>query len=60
METACVVPFSAAKLVQLYPTHRDFEKKWDAAVAADVSKGYLLAADANVLDKVAAQSNIGG
>jgi hypothetical protein len=53
------IPFSAAKLAQLYPTHRDFEKKWDAVVSADVSKGYLLAADAKVLDKVAAQSNIG-
>jgi hypothetical protein len=54
------IPFSAATLAKLYPTHQDFVKKWDAAVAADVSKGYLLPADASVLDKVAAQSGIGG
>jgi hypothetical protein len=54
------IPFSAAKLAQLYPTHQDFVNKWDAAVASDVSKGYLLSADAKVLDNVAAQSSIGG
>ena len=54
------IPFSAAKLKQLYPTHEVFVSKWDSAVASDVSKGYLLAADAKVLDKVAAQSSIGG
>ncbi len=54
------IPFSAPKLAHLYPTHSDFVKKWDAAVASDVSKGYLLRADAKVLDKVATQSSIGG
>jgi Alpha/beta hydrolase domain len=54
------VPFSAAQLSTLYPTHRDFVKKWDAATAADVRKGYLLAPDARTLDKVAAASNVGG
>ena len=54
------IPFSAAKLAHLYPTHRTFVKKWDDAVAADVAKGYLLSADARVLDKVAAQSTVGG
>ena len=53
-------PFSAAKLASLYPTHAAFVKKWDEAVASDVSKGYLLAADARVLDRVAEQSTIGG
>jgi hypothetical protein len=53
------IPFSAAKLAQLYPSHADFVKKWDQAVAADVSEGYLLPADAKVLDKAAAQSSIG-
>jgi hypothetical protein len=53
------VPFGAVKLAQLYPTHQDFVKKWDAAVTSDVSKGYLLPADAKVLEKVAAQSSIG-
>ncbi len=54
------IPFSAAKLAQLYPTHQAFVKKWDQAVASDVAKGYLLPADAAVLDKVAKQSTIGG
>jgi hypothetical protein len=54
------VPFSAAKLAQLYPTHQTFVRKWDTAVAADVAKGYLLPADATVLDKVAKESTVGG
>jgi hypothetical protein len=54
------IPFSAVKLAQLYPTHADFVKKWDAAVAADVAEGYLLAADARVLDAAAKQSTVGG
>ncbi|MGO8871885.1 MAG: alpha/beta hydrolase domain-containing protein, partial [Acidimicrobiales bacterium] len=52
------IPFSAAKLAHLYPTHKAFVKKWDQAVAADLSKGYLLPADATILDRVAKQSNI--
>jgi hypothetical protein len=54
------IPFSAAKLAQLYPTHAAFVKKWDRAVAADVRESYLLPADAKVLDRVAKQSTIGG
>jgi len=54
------IPFSSAKLAQLYPTHRAFVEKWDAAVASDVSEGYLTAADAAVLDRVAGQSTVGG
>jgi hypothetical protein len=54
------VPFSAAKLARLYPTHAVFVKRWDAATAADVRQGYLLAADAQTLDRVAAQSSVGG
>ncbi len=53
-------PFNAAKLAQLYPTHDAFVEKWDQAVATDVSEGYLLPADAAVLDRVAQQSTIGG
>ena len=53
------IPFSTAKLGELYPTHSVFVEKWDQAVAADVSKGYLLSADATVLDNVAKQSTIG-
>jgi hypothetical protein len=54
------VPFSAAKLAALYPTHADFVTKWDAATAAEVKQGYLLPADAQTLDQVAAQSSAGG
>jgi Alpha/beta hydrolase domain len=54
------VPFTAAKLASLYPDHATFVKKWDAAVAAEVKAGYLLPADAKTLDRVAAESKIGG
>jgi hypothetical protein len=54
------VPFSSAKLAKLYPTHAAFVHKWDRAVAADVADGYLLPADAKNLDRVAANSTIGG
>jgi len=54
------VPLSATQLASLYPTHTDFVKKWDAAVAADVHEGYLLEPDARTLDKVAAASKVGG
>jgi Alpha/beta hydrolase domain len=52
-------PFSAAKLASLYPTHEVFVQKWDAATAAEVKQGYLLEADAKVLDEVAAASKVG-
>jgi len=54
------VPFSAAKLATLYPSHAAFVEKWDAATAAEVKAGYLLPADARTLDRVAAASNVGG
>jgi Alpha/beta hydrolase domain len=54
------VPFSAAKLAALYPTHAVFVAKWDAAVATEVKQGYLLPADARTLDTVAARSTVGG
>jgi hypothetical protein len=53
-------PFSAAQLSALYPTHADFVAKWDGATAAEVKDGYLLPADAETLDRVAAQSDVGG
>lgn len=54
------VPLTAAHLATLYPTHASFVAKWDAATAAEVKKGYLLPADARILDTVAAQSTVGG
>jgi hypothetical protein len=53
-------PFSSTKLAQLYPTHTVFVRKWDLAVSADVTAGYLLPADAKVLRRVAQESGIGG
>ncbi|MGH9017058.1 MAG: alpha/beta hydrolase domain-containing protein [Acidimicrobiales bacterium] len=52
--------FSTARLTALYPTHADFLKKWDAATAALVRQGYLLGPDARTLNRVAAQSTVGG
>lgn len=54
------VPFSSAKLAKLYPTHGAFVHQWDRAVTAGVVAGYLLPADATSLDRVAADSTIGG
>jgi hypothetical protein len=54
------IPFSNAKLAQLYPTHAAFVRQWDRAVANDVATGYLLAADATMLRRVARDSVIGG
>ena len=54
------VPLTTSQLATLYPTHADFVKKWDAATAAEVRAGYLLAPDARALDKVAAASTVGG
>ncbi len=53
-------PFGDAQIAALYPTHGAFVKKWDGAVALDVAEGYLLPADAKVLDRVARDSTIGG
>ena len=54
------VPLTAAHLATLYPTHAAFVARWDAATAAEVKEGYLLAPDARTLDKVAAASTVGG
>ena len=54
------VPFGAAKIAALYPTHATFVTKWDEATAAEVKQGYLLPSDATALDGVAAQSSVGG
>jgi hypothetical protein len=54
------IPFSHSKLAALYPTHASFVHRWDHAVDTDVASGYLLPADARVLERVAAASTIGG
>lgn len=52
------VPFNAAKLSALYPNHAAFVNGWNAATSSEVKAGYLLPADAQTLDRVAAQSNV--
>jgi hypothetical protein len=40
-----VVPFPAQKLLQLYPTHDDYTRKYAQAADAALAAGYLLKAD---------------
>jgi hypothetical protein len=54
------IPFSNTRLSQLYPSQAAFVRQWDRAVANDVAAGYLLAADATILRRVAQDSDIGG
>ena len=44
------IPFSAAQLASLYPTHADFVLQWDLATLHDLLDGYLLSPDAFELD----------
>jgi hypothetical protein len=54
------VPFSAAKLAALYPTHRRFVLEWAADTIADMRAGFIRPADAAELIAAAARSDIGG
>jgi hypothetical protein len=54
------VPFSAAKLAALYPTHRRFVVCWAADTIADARAGFIRPADAAELIAAAAKSSIGG
>ncbi|MBM4361431.1 MAG: hypothetical protein FJ104_02030 [Deltaproteobacteria bacterium] len=53
------VPFDAAKLASLYPTHAEYVTKVKASTAAAVAAGYLLAPDAALIDQQAELSDIG-
>jgi len=53
-------PFDAAKLADLYPSHKVFVREWNQAVRAAVKAGFVLSADAPALEAAAAQSTIGG
>jgi hypothetical protein len=53
------VPFSAAKLAALYPTHRLFVREWRADTRADERAGFIRPADAKELISAAASSNVG-
>ena len=52
------VPYTAAQLSSLYPTHLQFVLKWDAATLKDVLHGFILPADAIELANSAAASQI--
>ena len=53
------LPFSAAQLASLYPTHAQFVLQWDLVTLKDLLSGFLLPADALELDNAALVSNIG-
>jgi hypothetical protein len=52
------VPFSAAKLAALYPSHARFVSRWTAATAAATVMGFLRPADAAELIAAATKSPI--
>jgi hypothetical protein len=52
------VPFSAAKLAALYPSHARFVSRWTAATAVATATGFLRPADAAELIAAAAKSGI--
>jgi hypothetical protein len=39
------IPFTASQLLELYPTHDDYVKKFTAAADEALAKGYFLQAD---------------
>jgi hypothetical protein len=54
------VPFSAAKLAALYPTHARFVKRWARDTIDNARDGFIRPADADELIDAAAQSSVGG
>ena len=52
------VPFDAAKLANLYPTHHDFVRRWDHDTRKDVRAGFILPFDGQKLEAAAAASNV--
>jgi len=52
------VPFTAAMLRTLYPTHADYVAEFDADTAKAVRAGFLLRPDAAELEAAAAASNV--
>ena len=52
--------FDAPTLAALYPTHKAFTSAYDKALKRAVKKGWILAPDAKLIKKWAADSSIGG
>ncbi|MFJ9558417.1 alpha/beta hydrolase domain-containing protein [Streptomyces fuscichromogenes] len=53
------VPFDAAKLAELYPSHARFVSSWAASTTRAALAGYIRPADAAALIKAAAGSTVG-
>jgi hypothetical protein len=53
------VPFDAAKLTSLYPTHNDFVRRWDHDTHKDIAAGFILPFDGRELKAAAAASSVG-
>ncbi len=47
--TSAVLPFSAQRLKQLYPTHKDYTRAFELAADRLVTKGFLSRSDAQKL-----------
>jgi hypothetical protein len=52
-------PFNAAKLANLYPTHRSFVHKWSFATLSAAQAGFILCDDAHQLITAAHASTVG-
>ena len=52
-------PFSAAQLINLYPSHSQFVSAWTRAVRRDVASGFIVRSDGAELVHSAAVSPIG-
>jgi hypothetical protein len=52
------IPFTAAQLTALYPTHEDFVAAWDDALASAVAAGFILEPDADELLNAASNSTV--
>lgn len=52
------IPFTEAKLLQLYPTHEDYVMQYTAAADAALASGYLLQADYDEAIRVAQDAPI--
>ncbi len=53
-------PFDAAKLAALYPTHKAFVSAYNKAIKRSLRAGWILKADAKLMKRWAAESDIGG
>ena len=51
-------PFTASKLLELYPTHDDYVTKFTAAADEALAKGYLVQADRDEVVKEATAAPI--